>query len=99
LLERLVNVSQVIRADNIELTPIGLKRSGFMSLNGKIEIKAYRYLGTKEDSMGSTLDRKSEDSVNNSAPSAASVPANNATNHAASNKVNIGIKNADSNKK
>jgi type IV pilus assembly protein PilO len=59
-LERLANVSQVVRVDSFSMKPIGSSKSKYVDLEGTVEIKSYRYLGSKADSIGSADSPASE---------------------------------------
>lgn len=53
LLQRLANMQTVIAVDGIEASPFGPSNAKYVELQGQIQIKAFRYTGTKEDEIAS----------------------------------------------
>lgn len=51
-LDRLSNVTEIVRVENFSIKPRGTNRVKFVELEGVVELKTYRYLGTKADSVG-----------------------------------------------
>jgi Tfp pilus assembly protein PilO len=51
-LQRLSNVAELANVENFEMKSIGSKRGRYVELEGMVEIKAYKYLGSKADSIG-----------------------------------------------
>jgi Tfp pilus assembly protein PilO len=52
-LDRLANFQTIARADSFKIHPIGAAGSRYVDLEGEIQIKAFRYLGTKADDIAS----------------------------------------------
>lgn len=52
-LDRISNVTEVVRIDNFAMKPIGSPYAKFIELQGTVEMKTYRYLGSKADKIGS----------------------------------------------
>ncbi len=52
-LDRISKVSEIIRTDKFSMKPRGPKTARFVELEGTIELKTYKYLGTKADSLDS----------------------------------------------
>lgn len=48
-LERLSNVERIVRADNFEVKNLGSSASNYVEVGGVVQIKTYRYLGSKAD--------------------------------------------------
>jgi Tfp pilus assembly protein PilO len=61
-LKRLSAVRQIVRVDTFKIKPLVSNRSRFVELDGTLEIKTYKYLGSKADS----LDPSSSDHLNKS---------------------------------
>ncbi len=51
LLERLSQSREIVRVDTFAIKPKTNSRDRFVELDGTIEIKAYQYLGTREDDL------------------------------------------------
>lgn len=54
-LDRLANMQKVVRVDNFEMKPLGSNMAKIVELQGTVEIKAYRYVGSKADDLGKAL--------------------------------------------
>jgi Tfp pilus assembly protein PilO len=52
-LERLANVSQIVRVEEFSMRPVGSSQAKYVELEGTIELKTYKYIGSKADSLGS----------------------------------------------
>ncbi|HCM41386.1 MAG TPA: hypothetical protein DIS93_15625 [Bdellovibrionales bacterium] len=52
LLDRLANLQKVVRVDNFEISPAGSSSARIVELQGTMQIKAYRYQGSKADELG-----------------------------------------------
>ena len=51
-LERLASMQKVVRVENFQMHPITNPSGRFVELEGTLQIKAYRYLGSKADELG-----------------------------------------------
>ncbi|MGK5084962.1 type 4a pilus biogenesis protein PilO [Bdellovibrionota bacterium FG-1] len=51
-LERLSNVQNIVRVDDFEIRPISASGARFVELEGVLQIKTFKYLGTKADEIG-----------------------------------------------
>ncbi|OFZ53056.1 MAG: hypothetical protein A2428_11550 [Bdellovibrionales bacterium RIFOXYC1_FULL_54_43] len=50
-LERLGNMQKIVRVDNFEMKPISSSSARYVELEGTLQLKAYRYLGSKADEL------------------------------------------------
>ena len=57
-LQRIANVNDIVRIENFEMSSVGNARNKFVEISGKLEIKTYRYLASKADSLGKETDEK-----------------------------------------
>lgn len=71
-LDRLANMQKVVRVDNFEMKPFGSPTAKIVELQGTVEIKAYRYIGSKADDLGkntpSSQTPPGQPSTNNASP-------------------------------
>ena len=51
-LDRISNVSEIVKIDMIELSPVASSQQQYVVLNGKIDLKTYKYRGSVADSVG-----------------------------------------------
>lgn len=51
-LQRLANTQNIIRVDSFDLKPIAESASKYVELAGTVQIKTFKYLGTKADQVG-----------------------------------------------
>ena len=51
-LQRISNVNDIVRIENFEIRSSGANRARFVELSGRVEIKTYRYMASKADSLG-----------------------------------------------
>ena len=58
LLKRLSNLQKVVRVDNFEVRPISSPNARIVELQGTMQIKAYRYLGSRADEVSQTPSSK-----------------------------------------
>lgn len=50
-LEHLANLQNIARVDSVDIHPVGNSSSKYVELEGSVQIKTYRYLGTKADNV------------------------------------------------
>ena len=53
-LERLSTVERIVRIETLTATPSGSQTAQYVELTGAIELKAYKYIGSKADTLGRT---------------------------------------------
>jgi Tfp pilus assembly protein PilO len=68
-LERLSTVERIVRIETLNATPSGSQTSQYVELSGSIELKAYKYIGSKADTLG-----RSEGDASAGAPGAPGGP-------------------------
>ena len=71
-LDRLASAERIVRVDNFSIRRMGSSDAPFVPLNGTVQLKAYRYLGSKADEIGSS---GAVQSAAPPAPAAAATPA------------------------
>jgi type IV pilus assembly protein PilO len=52
-LDRLSKVQNIVRVDDFDIKPLGASTTQFVTLNGVVKIKTFKYLGTKADEVAS----------------------------------------------
>lgn len=57
-LERLANVTEIVRIENFDMKSTGSSRARYVELEGSVEIKTYQYVGSKADMLGQTETQK-----------------------------------------
>ncbi len=57
-LQRIAALTELIGVDRIELKPVGSSVGRFVELEGSIQVKGYRYLGTSADDVGKDVAKK-----------------------------------------
>lgn len=50
-LERMSSVTEIVRVDSFRVTPLGSTSGRFTELSSELELKTYKYLGSKADSV------------------------------------------------
>ncbi len=51
-LDRILNVAEIVRVENLMLKPVASSRDRFVILEGSVDIKTYKYRGSNADSVG-----------------------------------------------
>ena len=72
LLERLSATERIVRVDNFELKRMGSSLAPYVELNGKLEVKTYKYVGSKADDLGKTDKTEKPDKAPDKKPAPAS---------------------------
>ncbi len=54
-LERLAQVQSIVRVENFDMKPISAPQAKYIELEGKVQIKAFKYLGTQADEIGKAM--------------------------------------------
>jgi hypothetical protein len=50
-LERLANLERIVRTENITMHPVSSQKAAYVELEGKLELKTYKYQGSKADDL------------------------------------------------
>ncbi len=51
-LERMSGIQKIVRVDNFNIRPVSPSNARFVTLEGTVQVKAYRYLASKADEVG-----------------------------------------------
>jgi Tfp pilus assembly protein PilO len=51
-LDHMANVQKIVRVDNFNIRPRGSTSGRYVEIDGTVQLKAYRYIASKADSLG-----------------------------------------------